>query len=166
MWYTSPGGMQISFSTRKPCIMHMGVLRIVGFVQAVIALLTRILSSFSLLGSHVRDSQFAYRWCHSLTASVEPRAILGQYHNAVISPSGVAERSKARTLPTQKGAPHLRIFLWRTYNHKLSNCYIYVWIKCWERLLSTPGILTKLPLDCKAADNCCWDTHSFRGAGP
>ena len=56
---------------------HMGVLRTVRFVQAVIALLTRILSSFSLLGSHVRDSQFAYCWCHSPTALVEPRAILG-----------------------------------------------------------------------------------------
>ena len=108
MWYTSSGGMRISFSTHKPCTVHMGVLRTVGFVQAIIALLTRILSSFSLLGFHVRDSQFAYRWCHSPTASVEPRAILGQYHNTVISPSEVAERSKARTLPTQKVAPHLR----------------------------------------------------------
>ena len=108
MWYISPAGMRISFSTRKPCTVHMGVLQTVGFVQAVIALLTKILSSFSLLGFHVRDSQFAYCWCHSPMASVDPRAILGQYHNTVISPSGVAKRSNARTLPVQKGAPHLR----------------------------------------------------------
>ena len=56
MWYISPAGMHNFFFTRKPCKVHMGVLRAVGFVQAVIALLTKILSSFSLLGSHVRDS--------------------------------------------------------------------------------------------------------------
>ena len=50
MWYISPAGMRISFSTRKPCTVHMGVLRTVGFVQAVIALLTKILSSFSFAG--------------------------------------------------------------------------------------------------------------------
>ena len=123
MWYISPVGMRISFSTRKPCIMHMGVLQTLGFVQVVIALLIKILSSFSLLGSHIRDPQFAYRWCHSPMASVDPRAILGQYHNTVISPSGVAERSNARTLPTQKGAPRLRSSFGE---HTATNCPIVI----------------------------------------
>ena len=123
MWYILPAGMRISFSTRKPCTVHMGVLRTVGFVQAVIALLTKILSSFSLLGSHVRDSQFVYRWCHSPMACVDPRAILGQYHNIVISPSRVAERSNAQTLPTQKGALRLRS---SSREHPATNCPIVI----------------------------------------
>ena len=110
-----------SFFTCKPCTVHMGVLQIVGFVQAVITLLTKILSSFPLLGSHVRDSQFAYRWCHSPMASVDPRSILSQYHNIVISPSRVAKRSNARTLPTQKGAPRLRS---SSGEHTATNCQL------------------------------------------
>ena len=99
------------------------VLRTVGFVQAVIALLTKILSSFSLLGSHVRDSQFVYRWCHSPMASVDPCAIFGQYHNTIISPSGVAERSNARTCQPKKGAPRLRS---SSGEHTTTNCPIVI----------------------------------------
>ena len=49
--------------------MHINVLRFVGFVHDVIELLTIMLLLSSLLGFQHRDSQFAYRWCHSPIAS-------------------------------------------------------------------------------------------------
>ena len=74
-------------------------------------------------GSHFHDSQFAYRWYHSPMASIDPRAILSQYHTTVISPSGIAERSNAQTLPTQKGAPRLRS---SSGEHTATNCPIVI----------------------------------------